>query len=168
MKNSMRETTEAGKLRLHKMDMDGIYILTILAVIVKNPHFSLLIFNMNSGSMKRLASINFGLDEVTGSSGEEEKEQRDLFEVVCKQRFSGADDDIEKCKDKLGDDSDDLTTEEEDPWESRTKEIEFGSNLFSSGTELHTPADSLRTNQNLSTVSATVIDSPKKVKFRDI
>merc|ERR1712141_205513 len=35
------------------------------------------------GSMKRLASINFGLDEVTGSSDQEEKEQRDLFGVVC-------------------------------------------------------------------------------------
>ena len=94
--------------------------------------------------MKRLASINFGLDEVTGSpsSGGQEKEQRDLFDVVCKQRFSGVDDDeMEKPKENIGDDSDERGTEEEedDPWESRTKEIEFGSNLFSPGTSLESP-----------------------------
>ena len=89
--------------------------------------------------MKRLASINFGLDEVTGSpSSDEDKEQRDLFEVVCKQRFSGADEDeTEKQKDPTDEDSDDKDTEEEDdPWESRTKEIEFGTNLFTPGTSL--------------------------------
>ena len=113
--------------------------------------------------MKRLASINFGLDEVTGSSDQEEKEQRDLFEVVCKQRFSG-EEDVGKRKDKLGEDSDDLTSEEEDPWESRTKEIEFGSNLFSSGTELNSPTEALKTEPTLPTESTTVADSPNKVK----
>ena len=90
--------------------------------------------------MKRLASINFGLDEVTGSpsSAEEEKEQRDLFEAVCKQRFSGVGEDcVEKSKDSTSDDSEETATEDdEDPWESRTKEIEFGSNLESPGASM--------------------------------
>ena len=64
--------------------------------------------------MKRLASINFGLDEVTGSpsSAEEEKEQRDLFEAVCKQRFSGVGEDcVEKSKDSTSDDSEETATD---------------------------------------------------------
>ena len=114
--------------------------------------------------MKRLASINFGLDEVTGSSGEEEKEQRDLFEVVCKQRFSGVDDDddsTDKCKNTLAEDSDEVTSEEEDPWESRTKNIEFGSNLFSSGNpSVDSPSLAASTTENPPTES-TSADSPK-------
>ena len=113
--------------------------------------------------MKRLASINFGLDEVTGSTGEEEKEQRDLFEVVCKQRFSGVDDDddgTDKCKNTLAEDSDEVTSEEEDPWESRTKNIEFGSNLFSSGNTVDSPSLATSTTENPPNES-TSADSPK-------
>ena len=116
--------------------------------------------------MKRLASINFGLDEVTGSSGEEEKEQRDLFEVVCKQRFSGVDDDdddIGKRKTQLAEDSDELTSEEEDPWESRTKEIEFGSNLFSSGPALDSSSGAVGITDNHPGNPTSVADSPIKV-----
>merc|ERR1719167_1054797 len=119
------------------------------------------------GSMKRLASINFGLDEVTGSSGEEEKEQRDLFEVVCKQRFSGVDDDdddIGKRKTQLAEDSDELTSEEEDPWESRTKEIEFGSNLFSSGPALDSSSGAAVTTDNHPRNPTSKPDSPIKNK----
>merc|ERR1719167_272428 len=119
------------------------------------------------GSMKRLASINFGLDEVTGSSGEEEKEQRDLFEVVCKQRFSGFDDDdgdIGKRKTQLAEDSDELTSEEEDPWESRTKEIEFGSNLFSSGPALDSSSGAAVTTDNHPRNPTSKPDSPIKNK----
>ena len=115
--------------------------------------------------MKRLASINFGLDEVTGSpsSNEDEKEQRDLFEVVCKQRFSGVHgDDMEKSKENISDDSEDTATEEDDPWESRTKEIEFGSNLFSS------EAPSLLKSERLpSHVSASTSDTESPLKVRN-
>ena len=116
--------------------------------------------------MKRLASINFGLDEVTGSpsSGDEDKEQRDLFEVVCKQRFSEVDEnEADKQKDTTDEDSDDKDTEEEDdPWESRTKEIEFGTNLFTPGTSLasQTPAAG---SDNPSAGSTADVKSPNKV-----
>ena len=118
--------------------------------------------------MKRLASINFGLDEVSGSSGEEEKEQRDLFEVVCKQRFSGVDnddDDLDKRNNQLAEDSDEVTSEEEDPWESRTKEIEFGSNLFSSGPALTSSAEAVENTENHPTEGTSTTDSPNKVTF---
>ena len=119
--------------------------------------------------MKRLASINFGLDEVTGSpsSGDEDKEQRDLFEVVCKQRFSEVDEnEADKQKDTTDEDSDDKDTEEEDdPWESRTKEIEFGANLFTPGTSLasQTPAAG---SDNPSADSTADVKSPIKVSAR--
>ena len=112
--------------------------------------------------MKRLASINFGLDEVTGSpSNEDEKEQRDLFEVVCKQRFSGVDDDdMEKSKENISDDSEDTATEEDDPWESRTKEIAFGSNLFSSEPQASTKSEIV---QSPLSDSISCTESPVKV-----
>ena len=118
--------------------------------------------------MKRLASINFGLDEVSGSSGEEEKEQRDLFEVVCKQRFSGVDnddDDLDKRNNQLAEDSDEVTSEEEDPWESRTKEIEFGSNLFSSGTALTSSVEAVGNTETHPTEGTSTTDSSNKVTF---
>ena len=116
--------------------------------------------------MKRLASINFGLDEVTGSptSNEEEKEQRDLFEVVCKQRFSGIDEDMDRSKENIGDDSEETTTEnEDDPWESRTKEIGFGSNLFSPSTSLDTPTKSQVVLQTHTSGSTADVESPKVI-----
>ena len=115
--------------------------------------------------MKRLASINFGLDEVTGSpsSNEDEKEQRDLFEVVCKQRFSEVhDDDMDKSKENISDDSEETATEEDDPWESRTKEIEFGSNLFSSEAPASTNSERVQSHVSDSTSD---IESPLKVTY---
>ena len=116
--------------------------------------------------MKRLASINFGLDEVTGSpsSLEQEKEQRDLFEVVCKQRFSGVEDDEMENSKEIIDDSDERSTEEEDdPWESKTKEIEFGSNLFPPGTSLQSPSSTEISGNNCSSDSTSAAESPMKV-----
>jgi len=98
------------------------------------------------GSMKRFLNFNFGLDEVSVSdekvseSAAAEAEAaasseagKDLFDMVCKDRFSGGIDDDENDDEDTEDESpkksggsdDDEDGECEDPWASRTKEIKF-------------------------------------------
>jgi len=166
MKNSMMEMMLEGKLALnirHSYSLGDSDFDIFFRQYPEN-HIMVYIFIFRSGSMKRLASINFGLDEVTGSpsSNEDEKEQRDLFEVVCKQRFSGVhDDDMEKSKEN-SEDSEETATEEDDPWESRTKEIEFGSNLFSSEAPASTNSERVQSHVSGSTSDT---ESPLKVTY---
>ena len=94
--------------------------------------------------MKRFLNFNFGLDEVSGPSGSEDKseggapEGKDLFDMVCKDRFSSIDNEEEEetmeedvegskkeRKGRPGANSSDEEEEVEDPWAARTKEIKF-------------------------------------------
>jgi len=106
----------------------------------------------SSTGMKRFLNFNFGLDEVSGSSagggggtdddGGEKAEGgaggadgKDLFDVVCKDRFGSIDneeeaamdeEESEKKESKAENSSDEDEDEEvEDPWAARTKEIKF-------------------------------------------
>ena len=96
---------------------------TIPRLVLKN------LFFFPSGSMKRFLNFNFGLDEVSvsdekgaeGGSGETGETGKDLFDMVCKDRFSSIDND-EEGEEKQTDSGDE---EDEDPWASRTKEIKF-------------------------------------------
>lgn len=102
------------------------------------------VLKLNRGSMKRFINYNFGLDEVSANSptgdtsgqGDDDS-SKDLFDMVCNQRFSGIDDDVDeeigaaaegKAKENNACD-DDEQDEDEDPWATRTKQIEFSSNV---------------------------------------
>ena len=93
--------------------------------------------------MKRFLNFNFGLDEVSGPSGRDDEkgedggapDGKDLFDMVCKDRFSSIDneEEMEEDEGKKADESkgvsnssdEDEEEEVEDPWAARTKEIKF-------------------------------------------